>query len=71
MVRQLDDCVDVLNTLSQSDYDFLFMLDHSCGHDKKRIDGLIVENMTKYYGGKQAKMRETKIKVCQQKKKDN
>jgi hypothetical protein len=39
------------------------LFDHSCGHDKNRADGLIVENMKKYYGGKQPKMRDTKSKV--------
>jgi hypothetical protein len=62
MVCQLDDCVDVLKTLFGNQYDFLFMFDHSCGHDKKRTDGLIVENMAKIYGGKQAVMRNTEIK---------
>ena len=63
MVCQLDDCVDVLKTLFGNQYDFLFMFDHSCGHDKKRTDGLIVENMAKIYGGKQAAMRDTEIKA--------
>ena len=39
----------------------MFLFDHSCGHDKKRSNGLIVENMKKYFGGKQPKMQETKI----------
>jgi hypothetical protein len=53
MVCQLDDCVDVLKTLFGNQYDFLFMFDHSCGHDKKRTDELIVENMAKIYGENQ------------------
>ena len=63
MVCQLDDCVDILKMLFGNQYDFLFMFDHSCGHDKKRTDGLIVENMAKIYGGKQAAMRDTEIKA--------
>ncbi len=35
MVCQLDDCVDVLYILFGQQYDFLFLSDHSCGHDKK------------------------------------
>ena len=35
------------------------MFDHSCGHDKKRPDGLNVNGMTKGYGGKQAKMKKS------------
>jgi hypothetical protein len=61
MVCQLDDCVDVLNVIFGEQYEFLFLFDHSCGHDKKRADGLIVENMKKMYGGKQPKMRSTEI----------
>jgi hypothetical protein len=44
-------------------YDFLFMFDHFCEHDKKRTDGLIVENMAKIYRGKQAAMQDTEIKA--------
>jgi hypothetical protein len=38
------------------------MFDHSCGHDKKRADGLIVQNMAKYYNGKQAMMQDATIR---------
>jgi hypothetical protein len=38
------------------------MFGHSCRHDKKRTNGLIVKNMAKMYGGKQVAMRETEIK---------
>jgi hypothetical protein len=61
VVCQLDDCVDVLNVLFGEQYELLFLFDHSCGHDKKRTDGLIVKNMEKMYGGKQPKMRSTEI----------
>ncbi len=37
------------------------MFDHSCGHDKKSADGLIVESMAKYYGGKQETMQDATI----------
>jgi hypothetical protein len=40
---------------------FLFMVDHSCGHDRQREDGLNVEQMNKSFGGSQAKMRDTTI----------
>lgn len=61
MVLQLDDCVDVVKFLYPQ-YDFLFLFDHSCGHDKQREDGLNVENMSKSYGGKQSVLRPTLIK---------
>ena len=60
MVLQLEDCADVL-TILYPDMEFIFLFDHSCGHDKQREDGLNVENMAKGYGGKQNKLRDTKI----------
>ena len=61
MVLQLEDCVDVLKEL-YNEYDFYFLFDHSCGHDRQREDGLNVERMSKGYAGKQAFLHETKIK---------
>ena len=55
MVLQLEDCVDCLKVL-YPEYDFIFMLDHSCGHDRQREDGLNVENMNKSYGGNKPKL---------------
>jgi hypothetical protein len=42
MVIQLEDCVDVLKHLYPQ-HDFLFLFDHSSGHDKQRDDGLNVK----------------------------
>jgi hypothetical protein len=65
MVLQLEDCVDILN-VKYPQYDFLFLFDHSCGHDRQREDGLNVEKMSKSFGGRaQRKMRETTIKQSQ------
>jgi hypothetical protein len=44
MVLQMD-CADVLHTLYPQ-FDFLFLFDHACSHDKQQPDGLS-------YGGKQ------------------
>jgi hypothetical protein len=44
MVCQLDDCMDILKVLFEDKHDFMFLFHHSCGHDKKKSDGLIVEN---------------------------
>jgi hypothetical protein len=63
MVLQLEDCVDCLQVLAPQ-FDYLFLFDHSCGHDKQREDGLNVENMTKSFGGKQAHLHDTLIKEC-------
>jgi hypothetical protein len=61
MVLQLEDCVDVLKHL-YPEYDYLFLFDHSRGHDKQREDGLNVKMMTKSFDGTQRKMRNTLIK---------
>jgi hypothetical protein len=37
------------------------LLDHSCGHDRQRVDGFNIKNMNKLYGGNKFKMRDTKI----------
>ncbi len=52
--------MDVLKVLYPH-YDFVFIFDHSCGHDKKRPDGLNPQRLTKSFGGRQPKMRDTKI----------
>ena len=60
MVLQLEDCTNCTSVLYPN-FDFIFLFDHSCGHDKQRDDGLNAENMAKVYGGKQSKLRYTKI----------
>ena len=60
MVLQLEDCVNVLKVLYPQ-FNFLFLFDHSCGHDREQENGLNEENMLKYYGGKQAYLRDSKI----------
>ena len=46
-------------------YQFLFLVNHSCGHDRQNEDGLNVERMTKSYGGAQTRLRSTVIKQTQ------
>jgi len=48
MACQFKDCVDCLTVLfPDCPYEFMFLFDHSCGHDKKRQDGLDAGNMCK------------------------
>jgi hypothetical protein len=47
---QLEDCVDVLQHIYPQ-YDYLFLFDHSSGHDKQREDGLNDKKKTKSFGG--------------------
>ncbi len=56
----LPDGVDCLMVLYPQ-YDYVFLFDHSCGHDKQREDGLNAQKMGKRYGGKQPVMRDTVI----------
>ena len=60
MVLQLEDCADVVKTLYPQ-YHFLFLFDHSCGHDRMPDDALKVEGMNKGYGGEQNVMRASTI----------
>jgi hypothetical protein len=39
MVLQLEDCIDCL-TMLHPVFDYLFLFDHSCGHDQQQEDGL-------------------------------
>jgi hypothetical protein len=62
LIVQMEDCVDVLRgVLDFKKYEIRFMVDHSCGHDRQRDDGLNVIHMNKDYGGKQRMMHHTKI----------
>jgi hypothetical protein len=60
MVLQFEDCIDVMEVL-YPDFEYVFLFDHSCGHDRKRPDGLCVNSIRKGFGGKQPMMRDTKI----------
>jgi hypothetical protein len=60
MALQLEDCADVLKAL-YPEYDYLFLFNHSSGHDKQRPDGLCASRMTKGFGGAQPKMRPSVI----------
>lgn len=61
MVLQLEDCVDVLKML-YPEFQFLFLFDHSCGHDKAREDALNARNMNTMFGGSVPKMHDTVLR---------
>ena len=60
MVLQVEDCIDVVQALYPQ-FDFLFQFDHSCGHDRKRPDGLNALSVRKGFSDNQPRMRETNI----------
>jgi hypothetical protein len=55
MVLQFEDCIDIVNTL-WPEFDYVFLFDHSCGHDRQRPDGLTVTGLNKGMGGAQPRM---------------
>ena len=61
MVLQVEDVVDCLKVL-YPEYDFIFMFDHSCGHDRSQENGLNARRMSAGFGGKQQKMHPTIIR---------
>ena len=60
MTIQLEHCIDVLK-IQFPQFDFLFLVDHSNGHDRLQPDGLSITKIGVKYGGKQPKMRSTNI----------
>jgi hypothetical protein len=64
MVLQFEDCVDVVKVL-YCEFDYIFLFDHSCGHDRKRSDGMCVDSIRKGFGGKQSAMRDTMIATAE------
>ena len=62
MVLQCKDILDMSKAKFEDKYDYLFLFDHSCGHDKKQPDGLNVKKMNSGYGGKQVIFHDSNIK---------
>jgi hypothetical protein len=60
MVLQLEDCIDCLQVLFPS-YEYLFLFDHSNGHDRMQPEGLNTKRINKNFGGKQPMMRPSKL----------
>jgi hypothetical protein len=60
MVLQLEDCVDVVKVLFCK-FNYIFLFDHRCGHDRKIPAGLCVNSIRKGFGGKQSAMKDTNI----------
>ena len=61
MVLQLEDCLDVLYSIHKNKYSYLFLFDHSCGHDRMPKDAINVNNMNVAYGGKKEIFHDTNI----------
>ena len=61
MVLQFEDCVDILQYM-YPDFDFIFLFDHSNGHDRMQPNGLNINKIGIRFGGKQPHMRHTLIR---------
>ena len=61
MVLQCEDIMDFLRFKFGSKYDYYFLFDHSCGHNKTQPDGLNANNINVKYEGKQTIMHPTII----------
>ena len=59
MSIQFEDCVDCCKTLYNNDW--LFLFDHSQGHNRKRKGALDARTMNMSWGGAQPKLRSTQI----------
>ena len=54
MAIQFEDCIDCLKGIFGEKYRYMFLFDHSSGHDKQRPDGLSFSQMSNLkYGGSQ------------------
>ena len=62
MIVQFEDCVDVLTTKFKNKYDYLFLFDHSNGHDRMKKNSLNVNRMNVSFGGMQNTPHPSKIK---------
>ena len=60
MSIQFEDCIDCCKVLYSS-HDFLFLFDHSQGHNRKRKGALDSRTMNLSWGGSQPKLRSTHI----------
>ena len=60
MILQLEDYIDYLKVL-HTQYEFVFLFDHSCGHDCGQDNGLNSKGVNVGFRGKHPKMHSTLI----------
>ena len=62
MVLQLEDCINVLK-ITHPEFDFVYLFDHSNGHNRMRPNGLNINKINVRFAGKQPKMRSSKVET--------
>ena len=62
MVLQLEDCIDVLK-ITHPEFDFVYLFDHSNGHNRMQPNGLNMNKINVRFAGKQPKMRSSKLET--------
>ena len=61
MIIQVEDCIDCLKEINGDKFRYLFMFDHSNGHDRVCPDALNAMAISKKFGGSQPSMRDSTI----------
>ena len=61
MVVQVEDCIDCLKVVHQDKYQYLFLFDHSNGHDRCAPDALKADSIRISQSGKHPKMQSSTI----------
>ena len=61
MIVQVEDCIDCLKAIHGNAYEYLFLFDHSNGHDRLSPDALSASAIRKGFGGSQPFMKNSVI----------
>ena len=62
MIVQVEDCIDCLKAIHGNAYEYLFLFDHSNGHDRLSPNALSASAIQKGFGGSQPFMKNSLIK---------
>ena len=61
MIIQVEDCIDCLKAINGDKYQYLFLFDHSNGHDRTTEDALKADAICKTYSRKQTTIHDSTI----------
>lgn len=63
MIIQIKDCIDCLNVINEDRYQYLFLFDHSSGHNCTAPDDFKTGTIRTYFWEKQPNMRNSVNKL--------